>query len=143
MSVTLEPASLPSVDIVGLAQSGQILRAERDTPPDGVPVFITREGWNDLLATHATDSASSPAAVLPALEKAVTRIMAHAAEAAGKEGMTTPVISMKSDLFSSDGTLILAFVRDSTHPVACALIGTATQIADTLRAGPSGQVRPT
>lgn len=133
MSVMLDPSTLPSVNILGLAQSGAILRAERETAPDGIPAFITKEGWNELIAAHADDHTAPHTVVLPALEKAVARILSHAAESAQGEGKTAPVISLESDLFQSDSTLILAFVRDETHPVACALIGTAGHLVDMLR----------
>lgn len=133
MSVMLDPSTLPSVNILGLAQSGAILRAERETPPDGIPAFVTKAGWDELITAHADNHAAPHLIVLPALEKAVTRILAHAAEAAQSEGKTAPVISLESDLFPSDPTLILAFVRDETHPVACALIGTADHLVGMLR----------
>ncbi|WP_418609053.1 hypothetical protein [Gluconobacter cerinus] len=138
MSVVLDPSSLPAVNILGLAQSGAILRAERETPPDGVPAFITREGWDELVAAHASEHDTPHTIVLPALEKTVTRLLAHAAQAASEEGGTAPVVSLESDLFPSDRTLILAFVRDETHPVACTLIGTAHQLAGVLRSATSG-----
>jgi len=133
MSVMLDPSTLPSVNILGLAQSGAILRTERETPPDGIPAFVTKAGWDELIAAHADNHAAPHLIVLPALEKAVNRILAHAAEAAQSEGKTAPVISLESDLFPSDPTLILAFVRDETHPVACALIGTADHLVGMLR----------
>ncbi|KXV32572.1 hypothetical protein FXF46_08845 [Gluconobacter thailandicus] len=129
----LDPSTLPSVNILGLAQGGAILRAERETPPDGIPAFITKEGWDELIAAHAANHVAPHTVVLPALEKAVARILAHAAKAAQAEGKTAPVISLESDLFPSDPTLILAFVKDETHPVACALIGTAAHLVDMLR----------
>lgn len=133
----LDPSTLPSVNILGLAQSGAILRAERETPPDGIPAFITKEGWDELIAAHADNHVAPHTIVLPALEKAVARVLAHAAEAAQTEGKTAPVISLESDLFPSDRTLILAFVRDETHPVACALIGTASHLVGMLRSDDS------
>ncbi|AFV99944.1 hypothetical protein BAR24_07080 [Gluconobacter oxydans] len=129
----LDPSTLPSVNILGLAQGGAILRAERETPPDGIPAFIAKEGWDELIAAHAANHVAPHTVVLPALEKAVARILAHAAKAAQAEGKNAPVISLESDLFPSDPTLILAFVKDETHPVACALIGTAAHLVDMLR----------
>lgn len=133
MSIKLDPAILPALDILGMAQSGAILRAERNTPPDGIPAFVTRTGWDELIATHATEHNAPNALLLPALEKAVSRLLAHTAEEASRNGEMTPVITLQSDLFPSDPDLVLAFVRDSTHPVACALIGTAAQIEMALR----------
>ncbi|MFT8808553.1 hypothetical protein [Gluconobacter sp.] len=142
MSIKLDPAILPALDIVGMAQSGALLRAERETPPDGIPVFVTRTGWEELTATHAADHATPHTVLLPALEKAAARILSHAAETASRSGEMTPVLTLQSDLFPSDPDLVLAFVRDSTHPVACALIGTAAQIETALRGHGSSQVLP-
>ena len=125
----LDPSTLPPVNILGLAQSGTILRAERETLPDGIPAFITKAGWDELTAAHNT----SAALVLSSLEKAVARLLAHAAEDAQTNGRTAPVISLESDLFPSDPTLILTFVRDETHPVACALLGTASHLTEVLK----------
>lgn len=133
MSIKLDPAILPALDILGMAQSGALLRAERDTPPDGIPAFVTRSGWDELIATHAANHDAPHTVLLPALEKAVARLLSHAAEGASRNGEMTPVITLQSDLFPSDPDLVLAFVRDSTHPVACALIGTAAQIETALR----------
>lgn len=133
MSIKLDPMILPALDILGMAQSGTLLRAERETPPDGIPAFVTRAGWDELVATHAGDHTAPHTVLLPAMEKAVARLLSHAAEAASRDGVMTPVVTIQSDLFPSDPDLVLAFVRDTTHPVACALIGTAAQIETTLR----------
>lgn len=142
MSIKLDPAILPALDILGMAQSGALLRAERETPPNGIPAFVTRAGWDELTATHADHHDAPHTVLLPALEKAVARILSHAAEAASRNGEMTPVLTMPSDLFPSDPDLVLAFVRDNTHPVACALIGTAAQIEAALRGHGSPQDRP-
>ncbi|GBR70060.1 hypothetical protein [Gluconobacter kanchanaburiensis] len=134
MSIKLDPMMLPALDILGMAQSGAVLRAERETPSDGIPAFVTRSGWDELVATHASDHTAPHTVLLPAMEKAVTRLLSHAAEAASRDGVMAPTITIQSDLFLSDPDLVLAFVRDITHPVACALIGTAAQIETTLRA---------
>ncbi len=133
MPIKLDPALLPALDILGMAQSGTLLRAERETPSDGIPAFVTRAGWHELAATHAANHDAPHTVLLPALEKAVSRILAHAAHNASHTGEITPVTTLQSDLFPSDPDLVLAFVRDSTHPVACALIGTAPQIETALR----------
>ncbi|MFT9096720.1 MAG: hypothetical protein ABF459_16480 [Gluconobacter cerinus] len=133
MPLKLAPARLPALDILGMAQSGTLLRAERETPSDGIPAFVTRAGWDELAATHAANHDAPHTVLLPALEKAVSRILAHAAQNASNTGEMTPVTTLQSDLFPSDPDLVLAFVRDSTHPVACALIGTAPQIETALR----------
>lgn len=133
MSIKLDPTILPALDILGMAQSGALLRAERETPPDGIPAFVTRAGWDELIATHAAHHDTPHTVLLPALEKAVSRLMSHAAEEASRNGEMTPVLTLQSDLFPSDPDLVLAFVRDSTHPVACALVGTAPQIETALR----------
>ncbi len=133
MPIKLDPTLLPALDILGMAQSGALLRAERETPPDGIPAFVTRAGWDELAATHASDHSAPHIVLLPALEKAVSRILAHAAQNAAHTGEMTSVTTLQTDLFPSDPDLVLAFVRDSTHPVACALIGTALQIETALR----------
>ncbi|MBS1087636.1 hypothetical protein [Gluconobacter wancherniae] len=135
MSVSLDPNTLPIINVVGLAQSGTILRAERKTPSDGVPAFVTRDGWEELVSLYAKDSEKPHEIVLPALERAAGRILAHAAEAAVSDRRNSPVFNLESDLFASDPTLVLAFVRDTEHPVACALIGTAAQLSQILRQG--------
>ncbi|MBS1102747.1 hypothetical protein JK202_06900 [Gluconobacter sp. Dm-62] len=142
MSIKLDPELLPALDILRMAQSGTLLRAERHTPPDGIPAFVTRDGWNELVETHAGNHDAPHMVLLPALEKAVLRIMSHAAEQASSSGEMTPVITLPSDLFPSDPDLVLSFVRDSTHPVACALIGTAAQIENALRGYGTAQDLP-
>ncbi|WP_415571466.1 hypothetical protein [Gluconobacter sp.] len=139
MPIKLDPALLPALDILGMAQSGALLRAERETPSDGIPAFVTRAGWDELAATHAANHNAPHSVLLPALEKAVARILTHAAQNASQMGEMTPVTTLQSDLFPSDPDLVLAFVRDSTHPVACALIGTATQIEAALRSRDAAQ----
>lgn len=133
MNVSLDPTLLPALDIVGLAQSGQILRAEKETPPDGVPFFVTHEGWDELVLTHAAQHKTPHAFVLATLEKVVAKLQAHAAEGARERGAHRPIITIPSDLFPSDPMVVLAFVRDASHPVACALIGTANHLASLLR----------
>lgn len=145
-TVTLAPDSLPRLNIVGLAQSGQILRAERETPPDGVPVFVTKEGWNDLLRHYGDGKDPAELArtkLLPALERISTQLLAEAAQASkektssgatpeSEKAGTPSVFTLESDLFPGDRETRLVLVRDETHPVVCALLGTPAQLAHLL-----------
>ncbi|GBR52515.1 hypothetical protein AA106555_0944 [Neokomagataea thailandica NBRC 106555] len=133
MFFKLDPAKLPALDIVGLATSGLIVRAERETPADGIPAFITRPGWEELLTSHAADVENGSALVLPPLEKAVQRLLAHAAQSASEEQNFAPLVTLESDLFASAPSLLVMFVRDQSHPVACVLVGTEEHIATTLK----------
>ncbi|GBR47143.1 hypothetical protein [Neokomagataea thailandica] len=133
MPISLDPTILPSLNIIDLATQGLIVRAERETPEDGLPIFITRPGWEELLTTHTHDAEHGATIVLPALEKAVHRLLAHVAHATHEEKNFAPLITVDSDLFQSAASLLLAFVRDSTHPVACVLIGTEPHIATVLK----------
>lgn len=143
MAITLDPASLPKLDILSLAQNGLILRAERDTPETGIPSFLTRAGWNELIAHHRrpADGDSGPAEteeqtasrLLPALERISTRLLseaAHGAETQKKQDAS--VFTVETDLFPSSPETRIVLVADRTHPVACALIGTPEQITQLL-----------
>lgn len=133
MPISLDPKTLPALNIIELATQGLIMRAERETPPDGLPVFITRPGWEELLTTHTNDAENGATLVLPALEKATHRLLAHAAQAASEDKTFAPLVTVESDLFKSATSVLLTFVRDSTHPVACVLIGTEAHIATVLK----------
>ncbi|WP_231118867.1 hypothetical protein [Oecophyllibacter saccharovorans] len=149
--VRLVPESLPALDILTLAQEGRILRAERETPPDGVPVFVTRAGWDELLSHHGKGEPEEKVALtklLPALEQISARLLAQAAEAsehhakpaAQENAPKAPpsIFTLESDLFPSDPQTRLVLVRDRTHPVVCALLGTPAQLATLLPAQPHG-----
>lgn len=129
--IRLDPDALPVIDIVALAQEGALLRAEHDTPPDGIPAFVTAAGWRMLCARYAGDD---PHGLLTHLGKAVHRLLAHAAQSHAAEhraGHAAPAsFSCPSDLFEDNGTLHIAFLRDTNHPVICTLIGTKDHIRD-------------
>ncbi|QDH17300.1 hypothetical protein [Swingsia samuiensis] len=133
MSISLDPSLFPAIDIITLAQTGLILRAERQTPPDGIPVFVTKEGWTELVSSHAPEHPSPHEIIIPALEKAITRLLSHAAETAEKTKEMAPVLYLESDLFPSNAELLIAFVRDKEHPVTCALIGTRQHLSHVLK----------
>ncbi|WP_122050256.1 hypothetical protein [Asaia bogorensis] len=122
----LDPATLPEADILGHAQAGRLLRAERTTPPNGVPAFITCEDWKTMAARFGT-AAEKDIDLFQALEKAVQRLLGHAAETLAKReaGVISATLSAQTDLFDEDGPTYLSFLRDSTHPVACVVIGTS------------------
>ncbi|WP_261763174.1 hypothetical protein [Asaia bogorensis] len=120
----LDPATLPEADILGLAQTGQLLRAERQTPENGIPAFISREDWDRTRARFGACGRDS-GDLLTALEKAVQRLMGHAAEtlATREAGVVSAILSARTDLFDDGGPTYLSFLRDATHPVACVIIG--------------------
>lgn len=122
----LDPTTLPSADILGHAQAGRLLRAERQTPENGVPAFITREDWEQMAARFGVTGQSS-ADLLPALERAVQRLLAHAAKTLSERepGVISAVLSARTDLFGENTQTYLSFLRDSTHPVACVVIGSS------------------
>lgn len=137
MSITLDPTTLPALDIIALAQSGQILRAERETAENGIPCFITKQDWNHL--KHEMNYKLTDEALLTALEKISARFLQEAArscsllKAAPQETDLPNSFEIESDLFTDHRKIFLILVRDMTHPVACALIGTSTTLLDTLR----------
>lgn len=138
MPISLDPAQLPELNILTLAQSGAIVRAERETPEDGIPAFITRSGWNELISHHAQEQetvADTATRVLTALEKSIGLLMTQAAKAAQEHEQSTPpsLYSLETDLFPSSPQTRLVFVKDTSHHVACALIGTPDQISDIIR----------
>ncbi|QDH13785.1 hypothetical protein E3E12_05840 [Formicincola oecophyllae] len=164
-AVALDPATLPALDIVKLAQEGHILRAERDLPPHGVPAFVTKEGWDELMKHYGQGKPPEEAArtiILPALEKSVRLLMAKAAEARhkaaleahvtqGEDGEASQknspavlprVFTAESDLFPSHPETRLVLVRNADSPVVCALVGTPGQLTALLgQAGHSPQVK--
>ncbi|RUT25427.1 hypothetical protein C0V97_12680 [Asaia sp. W19] len=121
----LDPSTLPEIDIVDLAQSGQILRAEQTTPPGGIPAFLTRDDWRRIVHRHATPD-SDENALLAAVERAIHRLLDHAATtlAARPAGLVSATLTVKTDLFDTRGETFLSFVRAKGHPVACVVIGT-------------------
>ncbi|MXV43994.1 hypothetical protein GS501_02860 [Saccharibacter sp. 17.LH.SD] len=124
-SITLNPKIFPKLDIVSLAQTGKILRAERTTTKNGIPAFITREGWNELILHHARDGeplSLTTQKILPALEQSVARLLGEAAQASTERPAS--LYTLETDLFPSNTQTRLALVCDQTHHVACALIGT-------------------
>lgn len=133
MAITLNPEHLPKLDIVALAQSGHIVRAERDTAEGGVPVFLTKEGWDELVLQHRKQSnepiEQTASHLLPALEKISARILAEAAHAAETQKQEhAALFTLETDLFPSSPQTRLVLVADKTHPVVCALLGTPAQI---------------
>ena len=121
----LDPMNLPATDIVQLAQAGLLCRAERETPAGGVPAFLTRQDW-DRLATRFSSEAPKPERLLEAVERAVWRLLAHAAATLSQrpQGNVSATMSARTDLFTENGETYLSFVRDRSHPVACVIIGT-------------------
>lgn len=142
MAVTLDPSRLPQLDILALARSGLIVRAERETPETGIPSFLTRAGWNELIAHHRRPSEGSTehepeeqtaSRLLPALERISTRLLGEAArEAETRQQQDTSLFTIETDLFPSSPETRIILVADRTHPVACALIGTPEQITQLL-----------
>lgn len=143
MAITLDPTRLPKLDILSLAQNGLILRAERDTPEAGIPSFLTRAGWNELIAHHrrpATNEAGpaeseeqTASRLLPALERISARLLSEAArEAEAQSQQGASVFTLETDLFPSSTQTRIVLVADKTHPVACALIGTPEHITQLL-----------
>ena len=126
-TVTLDPARLPALDIITLAQSGILMRAERETSPDGVPVFLTQEGWMDL---HERRPSLGLPELQLAVEKATRHLMTHAAEtvATQKPDAAPGLFICPSDFFEENGNVHIVFVRDIAHPVVCAVIGTREHI---------------
>lgn len=102
MPIPLNSHQLPELDILSLAQSGQLLRAERETPEDGIPAFITRSGWNELVQHYAQKNETFPDTaqrVLIALERSVILLMTEAAKAAQNHTDETPTLySLETDL---------------------------------------------
>ncbi|GAN54126.1 hypothetical protein [Tanticharoenia sakaeratensis] len=133
-TVRIDPFQFPDLDIVALANDGHILRAERETAPGALPAFITAGDWELLLDRFASTHPDSVQGVVTGLEKATQRLMAHLAAAASETGQTPPTFTCPSDLFADDGTVIVALVRDRSHPVVCALVGTEDNIRTLLRA---------
>ncbi|WP_025841193.1 hypothetical protein [Asaia platycodi] len=121
----LNPATLPATDILELAQAGLLCRAERETPGGGIPAFVTRQDW-DCLTRRFGREETAPERLIEAAERAVWRLMSHAAATLTRQtpGTVSATMSVQTDLFSDDGETFLSFVRDNTHPVACVIIGT-------------------
>ncbi|OOL18363.1 hypothetical protein AL01_06090 [Bombella intestini] len=140
MAITLDPTRLPKLDILSLAQNGLILRAERTTPEAGIPSFLTRAGWNELIAHHRHSTTEggeteeqTASRLLPALERISARLLSEAAREAEAQGQQdASVFTLETDLFPSSAQTRLVLVADRTHPVACALIGTPEQITQLL-----------
>ncbi len=133
MTIMLDPAHLPKLDVLSLAQNGLILRAERETPKGSIPCFLTRAGWEELIAHHKTTPEETEAQIgarlLPALERICARLLSEAAkEAEQQHKEDATVFTLQTDLFPSSAQTRLVFVADKTHPVACALIGTVEHI---------------
>ncbi|AOX19235.1 hypothetical protein [Kozakia baliensis] len=137
-TLSLDPTALPPLDIIDLANSGVIVRAERETPPDGIPAFVTAQGWQELLQRYADGNSDIAPRVLAALEQAIKRLLDHAATsfAQSTHNEIAPILSCPSDLFASNGTIQIAFVRDRQHPVACVLIGTVEQLRELIKNPP-------
>ncbi|MDF7674289.1 hypothetical protein PT277_02665 [Acetobacteraceae bacterium ESL0709] len=140
MSIALDPTVLPALDIISLAQSGKILRAERTTEQDGIPCFILRKDWDRLKSRDGKGNTLSDETLLRALEKISARFLQEAAKACkllGNESHQNALPStfeIESDLFPHRKKVFLLLVRDATHPVVCALIGTSSALLDSLRA---------
>lgn len=126
-SIQLDPNTLPVLDIVELANTGAIRRAEQQTPPDGIPVFVTALGWLELEDRYGIDN---PRKILRSLESAAHRLLSHAATtlATQSAGEVSATITCPSDLFTENGSVNLSFVRDREHPVVCVLIGTTDHL---------------
>lgn len=120
----LDPTTLPEAGIVALAQKGLLLRVERDTPENGVPAFVTRDDWGAMEARFLHQKGAS-GDFLPAVERAVQRLLAHAAQtlASRPAGTISATLSATTDLFEDNGQTYLSFLRDATYPVACVIIG--------------------
>lgn len=120
----LDPATLPQAGIIDLALKGELLRVERDVPANGVPAFMTSADWAAMAARYRNQQGSE-AEFLPAVERAVQRLLGHAAQtlATHPAGTVSAVLSVRTDLFQEDGETYLTFVRDSTYAVACVIIG--------------------
>lgn len=123
--ISLDPSTLPPADIIALAQSGLLCRAERDTPDGGVPAFMTKVDW-DTISVRFSVETPSPNDLIAAVERAVHHLLGHAAERLTKcpAGEVSAVLNVKTDLFAENGETFLSFVRDRTHPVACVIVGT-------------------
>ncbi|QHI95252.1 hypothetical protein GT348_02255 [Aristophania vespae] len=140
MSITLDPNSLPSLDIIGLSQSGQIVRAERHTQEDGIPSFIIRQDWDALKTREGHEQpAYSDEALLIALEKISAHFLQEAAKTfitlGGHESEKRPpaIFEIESDLFLNQKKVFLLLVRDKAYPVICALIGSSSAILQSLK----------
>lgn len=120
----LDPATLPEAEIIALAQKGLLLRVERDTSENGVPAFMTRDDWDAMEARYLHQK-GAPGDFLPAVERAIHRLLGHAAEtlASRPAGTISATLSATTDLFEDNGQTYLSFVRDTTYPVACVIIG--------------------
>lgn len=129
MSIGLDHTYLPELDILHLAQTHTILRAERTTPHDGIPTFITQTGWNELVEHHHQSNETlkdTSLRVLSALERISAHLMTEAAQKTKARDIKKEsfLYTLESDLFPSSSQTRLVFVKDKTHSVACALIGT-------------------
>ncbi len=140
VTIALDPARLPKLDILSLARTGLILRAERETPDTGIPSFLTRSGWVELVTHHrrsTTDGIETEEQtanrLLPALERICARLLSEAARGAkAQDRQDASVFTVETDLFPSSTQTRIVLVADRTHPVACALIGTPEQITQLL-----------
>lgn len=140
MPVEIRVQHLPEIDILRLAQTGMILRAELETETDGVPAFITRIGWNELLAhhllqEHLSQKENSPNSAQNSLEfqqkllKILSRITAKLMQEAARYYQEHPNNSphnftIETDLFPSSKEASLIFIRAKDTNIACALLGT-------------------
>lgn len=131
MSITLDPAALPEIDIISLAQTGQIVRAERRTEENGIPCFISRKDWDLLKEEYNSSSSHENETLLAALEKTTSLFLQEAAKTYSslkKQHAKTTLPStfqIESDLFHDRKTVFLFLVKDMTHPVCCAVISTS------------------
>ncbi|GBQ93074.1 hypothetical protein [Asaia krungthepensis] len=124
----LDPTTLPAAPMLELAQSGFLVRAERETPENGVPAFMLSEDWKTLehrFASNNAEHAKTGSGLLSAVENATRRLMGHAAEALANSapGEIGSTLSLRTDLFAENAETFLSFLRDQTYEVACLVIG--------------------
>jgi len=132
-TITVDPAALPALDIITLANQGAILRAEAQTAPDAIPLFVTSQGWAALQQRYDATRPEDAPTLLARLERATAKLMTHVAQGVAKAGTAPATLTCPSDFFTPDGHVVIAFVRDETHPVACAIIGAKDHIDHLLR----------
>lgn len=134
MSVEINPQYLPEINILEMAQTGMILRAELEIPPNGVPVFITRLGWNELLAHYLLQNPTETRSdahhkLLLILSRITAKLLKDAAQYCKNTPPPLPSsFIIETDLFPSSKETSLIFVRAKDHHAACALLGTQDHI---------------
>lgn len=140
----LEAGHLPQWDILGLAQRELLVRAERETPPGGIPLFVTRTGWNLLVAHYnqGEDLSASAERILPVIERLFAYLCQEIAARdhqanqgqAHEDGSVSRLCLescyyVQTDLFPGESETLLLFLRDKTHHIICAVLGTSAQIS--------------